>query len=87
MVLVRHLGPWTARRLPLVLCGHTHGGQVVVPFAGPVIGMSRFGSRCAAGHFTIGATQLVVSRGLGEEAVPLRLFCRPEIVLVTLREG
>ncbi len=73
------------RGIPLVLSGHLHGGQVVIPFAGPVVGMSKFGTRFAWGHFHIGNTQLIVSRGLGEEGVPLRLFCPPEIVVLTLR--
>lgn len=75
----------TARRIPLMLSGHLHGGQVVIPFAGPVVGMSKYGTRFAWGHFHVGETQLIVSRGLGEEGVPLRLFCPPEIVVVTLR--
>ncbi len=74
-----------ARRVPLVLSGHLHGGQVVIPFAGPVVGMSEFGTRFAWGHFRVGDTRLIVSRGLGEEGVPLRLFCPPEVVVVTLR--
>jgi len=74
-----------ARQIPLMLSSHLHGGQVVVPFAGPAVGMSRYGTRFAWGHFHMGATHLVMSRGLGEEALPLRLFCPPEIVLVTLR--
>jgi predicted MPP superfamily phosphohydrolase len=73
------------RRIPLVLSGHLHGGQVVIPFAGPVVGMSKFGTRFAWGHHQIGPTHLIVSRGLGEEAVPLRLFCPPEILVVILR--
>ncbi len=76
-----------ARRVPLVVSGHLHGGQIVAPFGGPIVGMSRFGTRFASGRFALGETQLVVSRGLGEEAVPLRLFCRPEIVVITLRRG
>ncbi len=74
-----------AHGIPLMLSGHLHGGQVVWPFAGPVVGMSKFGTRLAWGHHRVGATHLVVSRGLGEEAIPLRLFCPPEIVVVTLR--
>jgi hypothetical protein len=74
-----------ARGIPLVLSGHLHGGQVVWPFAGPVVGMSKFGTRFAWGQSQIGQTHLVVSRGLGEEAIPLRLFCPAEIVVVTLR--
>jgi predicted MPP superfamily phosphohydrolase len=73
------------RGVPLMLSGHLHGGQIVVPFAGPALGMSRFGTRFAWGSWRVGPTQLIVSRGLGEEALPIRLFCPPEIVLLTLR--
>jgi predicted MPP superfamily phosphohydrolase len=73
------------RGVTLMLSGHLHGGQIVVPFAGPALGMSRFGTRFAWGSWRVGQTQLVVSRGLGEEALPVRLFCPPEIVLLTLR--
>jgi predicted MPP superfamily phosphohydrolase len=79
------IGEAMSRGIPLVLSGHLHGGQVVVPFAGPVVGMSKYGTRFAWGRFGLKGTQLVVSRGLGEEAIPLRLFCPPEIVIVTLR--
>jgi len=76
-----------ARQIPLMLSGHLHGGQVVIPFAGPVVGMSKYGTRFAWGQHTIGSTQLIVTRGLGEESFPFRLFCSPEIVVVTLRAG
>jgi hypothetical protein len=76
-----------ARGVDLVLAGHLHGGQIVIPFAGPAVGMSRFGTRFTSGLWRVGSTHLVVSRGLGEEGIPLRLFCPPEIVLVTLRAG
>lgn len=89
VVLLSHspdiVGEVAERGVSLMLSGHLHGGQVVIPFAGPAVGMSKFGTRFAWGHFRVGPTQLVVSRGLGEEAVPLRLFCPPEIVVVTLR--
>lgn len=89
VILLSHspdiLGAAVERGIPLVLSGHLHGGQVVIPFAGPVVGMSKHGTRFAGGHHVHGSTHLVVSRGLGEEAIPLRLFCPPEIVVVTLR--
>jgi predicted MPP superfamily phosphohydrolase len=75
------------KHITLMLAGHLHGGQVVIPFAGPVVGMSKFGTRFAEGHFLVGPTHLVVSRGLGEESVPGRLFCAPEILVVTLRRA
>jgi predicted MPP superfamily phosphohydrolase len=89
VILLSHspdiIGRAAARGVALVLSGHLHGGQVVVPFAGPAIGMSRYGTRFAAGRWRVGQTTLVVTRGVGEEAVPLRLWCPPEVLLVTLR--
>jgi predicted MPP superfamily phosphohydrolase len=89
VVLLSHspdiVGEVAGRGIPLMLSGHLHGGQIVVPFAGPALGMSRYGTRFAWGSWRVGPTQLVVSRSLGEEALPIRLFCPPEIVLLTLR--
>jgi predicted MPP superfamily phosphohydrolase len=89
VILLSHspdiIGKAAERGVALVLSGHLHGGQVVVPFAGPAIGMSRYGTRFAAGRWRVGQTTLIVTRGVGEEAVPLRLWCPPEVLLVTLR--
>lgn len=72
----------------LLLAGHTHGGQVQLPFLGPVITLSRVPRSWAAGRVTRpdGST-LIVSRGVGMErgAAPrLRFGCRPELVIVDL---
>lgn len=73
----------------LVLSGHTHGGQVCVPFWGPIITLSRVARGVAAGGLhRVGLVQLLVSRGLGWEghvAPRVRLFCRPHLILVDLR--
>jgi predicted MPP superfamily phosphohydrolase len=75
----------------LLLAGHTHGGQVVVPFFGPPITLSRLPRRHAAGGLTrYGPTWLHVSRGIGMErltAPQIRFFCPPEISLIELRAG
>ena len=69
----------------LVLCGHTHGGQIRVPGWGAPLRHSRLVSRRQAdGVFDVGGTQVVVSRGFGTAHVPLRFACRPEIGLLTL---
>jgi len=73
------------RRVGLVLCGHTHGGQVSIPFVGPPIVPSRYGKKYAAGLVRTPHTQVYVSRGLGTISVPVRFNCRPEIVFLTLR--
>lgn len=62
----------------LMLSGHTHGGQVVLPVIGPVYSPSRYGVSFAAGLFPAGRTVLHVSRGIGGKD-PLRWNCMPEI--------
>ncbi|MFN2185323.1 MAG: metallophosphoesterase [Anaerolineae bacterium] len=67
----------------LFLAGHTHGGQIRLPFLGPIVTYSRYGSRYAAGLFQEGDTTMHVSRGLGFEGSWLpraRFLCPPEIV-------
>lgn len=71
-------------RVGLVLSGHTHGGQVNVPFLGPPLVPSRYGQKYASGLVKTPHTQVYVSRGLGTISIPIRFNCRPEIVLVEL---
>jgi len=70
-------------RVGLVLSGHTHGGQVRIPFyGGPV--PSRFGTKYLKGLIQGPVAQVYVSRGLGTVSVPFRFRARPEIALLTL---
>lgn len=75
-------------RVDLVVAGHTHGGQVVLPGFGPLITQSRVPRAVAAGGLhQIGEQRIYVSRGIGCErghAPRVRLFCPPEITLLTL---
>jgi predicted MPP superfamily phosphohydrolase len=91
-ILLAHF-PDTADRLPeglfqLVLSGHTHGGQICLPYPG---GKVRFGDLGVPappyleGCFELPGTTLVVSRGLGTTFVPFRFFARPEASLLVLR--
>ena len=77
-----------APRADLIVAGHTHGGQVVVPFFGPPITLSRVPRHVAAGGLhDVGGRALYVSRGAGLErnqAPPLRLLCPPEVSVLTL---
>jgi predicted MPP superfamily phosphohydrolase len=71
----------------LYLAGHTHGGQVRLPFYGAIITMSAYGKRFEAGQYRVGATTLYVSRGIGMEGLRLprvRFLCPPEIVVIDL---
>ncbi len=74
----------------LYLAGHTHGGQICLPWYGALITMSKFGKKYESGLFSMGGTIMYVSRGLGTEGgvMPeLRLFCRPEITVLDLERG
>ena len=70
----------------LILSGHTHGGQISLPFIGaPVRFVNEF--KYLRGYYRRGATQLYVSRGTGTVGLPVRLGARPEIALLRLRRG
>jgi hypothetical protein len=70
----------------LVLCGHAHGGQWRIPFTN--IGIFSPGQglfpKLISGIHSCGETQIVISRGLGNSECPIRLFNRPEVVVITL---
>ncbi|MDO8756682.1 MAG: hypothetical protein Q7J64_01610 [Elusimicrobiota bacterium] len=72
----------------LIFSGHTHGGQVCLPFWGPVVTLTNVARKIAAGGLhRIGQVQMLVSRGLGWEghvAPRVRTFCRPHLILVEL---
>lgn len=78
------LDAWRALRADGMLSGHTHGGQVSLPWIGPPISHSRFGRKYLGGvaqgpHFPV-----VVSRGLGMAMLPVRFGVPPEFVEITL---
>ena len=72
------------RRVDLMLSGHNHGGQVVLPGIGPVYAPSRFGVRYIGGVYWENPTLLHVTRGISGQ-YPLRLNCRPELTKLILR--
>lgn len=79
-----------AHEIDLYLCGHTHGGQIRLPFVGPMLTSSRLGRRYVMGHYHEAKTHLYVSRGVGFEglgAPRVRFLCPPEITLVQLDAG
>ena len=74
------------RAVPMILCGHTHGGQVVLPFYGPPLTYTEVGRRHASGWSSLGQTRMYTCRGLSSHQ-SLRFLCRPEIAVFTLRAG
>lgn len=73
--------------IKLVLSGHTHGGQVVVPGLGAPYLPSKFGNRYRAGLVRDGERLTYVTRGVGVLVAPIRINCPPEVTLITLYRG
>ena len=76
---------WAKQRgFDLMLAGHNHGGQVRLPWIGPILSPSRYGARYASGLFEEGPTLLHVSRGIAGTH-PLRIHCQPELAKLVLK--
>lgn len=71
-------------RVALTVAGHTHGGQIRVPFIWESFVPSMYGARFAYGHVVEQGRHLIVSGGLGTSMIPVRLGVPPEIVHITL---
>ena len=67
----------------LMLAGHTHGGQIRIPFA-PALFLPAMGIKYVSGMYTLNGMQLYVNRGLGTMHLPFRFNCPPELTLLTL---
>lgn len=66
----------------LILAGHTHGGQVVIPLLGPVLTASAYGSKYVYGLIEENGKRMLVTRGIGTSILPIRFNCPPEIVVI-----
>jgi uncharacterized protein len=69
----------------LQLSGHSHGGQVRLPFYGHIVTPS-YSKKYVKGHYTLagGKLQLYVNRGIGVSVYPIRFWCRPELTVFTM---
>ena len=72
-----------AGRAPLILAGHTHGGQVRIPFL-PVLWLPRDSGRFLEGWYEENGSKMYVSRGIGTSTLPIRFMCRPELDIITV---
>ncbi|MGI4789634.1 MAG: metallophosphoesterase [Janthinobacterium lividum] len=86
------------RGVDVVLSGHTHGGQIRLPWYGALYTHSLLGRRMSDGYYSRrrlrhaigirpGRTQLYVTRGIGISGLALRFLTRPELTIITLRRG
>ena len=92
VLLVSHEPDYTedlpAGIVDLTLCGHTHGGQVTLFGKWAFHVPSKYGQKYRTGVVKNQATTVIISNGVGTSTIPpIRLFCRPQIVVVTLRRG
>lgn len=71
----------------VVISGHTHGGQVCWPWGTPLAMVDKkVPRRYASGMVDIAGQRTYVTRGLGTSLLPIRLFCRPELTILTLAQ-
>ena len=90
-ILLCHF-PGIARRIPagafhLILAGHYHAGQIVVPLPGGSFNLAHPRIRDVQGVFRFGPSALHVSPGLGTTFVPFRFFARPEVTELVVRSS
>ena len=90
-ILLCHF-PAIARRLEsasfhLVLAGHLHAGQIVVPLPGGKLRLAHLRARDVEGIYRHGQTVLHVSPGIGTTFVPFRFFARPEVTELVVRSS
>jgi predicted MPP superfamily phosphohydrolase len=79
------LFPRVPERVALTLSGHTHGGQVAVPFLRRPMLPSYYGERYARGHIVENGRHLLVTSGVGTSGIPVRFLAPPEVLHLTLR--
>lgn len=71
----------------LIFAGHAHGGQIRFPFINGLYAPNQgFFPEYSGGMYTLEDTSMIVSRGLGNSVIPLRIFNQPEIILVTINK-
>jgi predicted MPP superfamily phosphohydrolase len=78
------IAPNMPPEVSLLLAGHTHCGQVVLPLLGPISEVSRYGARYRCGIRREGGRTVVVTAGLGTSGGPFRLGAPPDLWLLTL---
>jgi uncharacterized protein len=69
-------------KVDLTLAGHTHGGQVNLPFVGALVVPSSYGNKYAQGLIEENGKKMFVTKGIGTSILPVRFNCLPEIVVI-----
>lgn len=71
----------------LILAGHTHGGQIYIPFIGAPVVPSKYGTKFAERMINDGKNLMIITKGLGTSILPIRINSIPEIVLIDYHES
>ena len=69
----------------VTISGHTHGGQLVLPFVGALVVPSAYGNRYASGLVVENNRTIFITKGIGTSILPVRFNCLPEIVVITFK--
>ncbi|KJU85391.1 metallophosphoesterase [Candidatus Magnetobacterium bavaricum] len=75
------------KKIDVVLAGHTHGGQVVFPFIGAPFLPSTLGQKYISGVVKDGVRQTYITTGVGNNMIPMRYNCPPEVAIITLKSS
>lgn len=80
------LDTYSEFKVNLVLCGHAHGGQIKIPFIGPLYapGQGWFPAM-TSGIYDKDDTSMIISRGIGNSNFPFRINNRPELIIINLQ--
>ena len=79
----QNISNYAAAGTDYVITGHAHGGQMVLPGIGPLVAPDQgFGPEYTSGVVEENGTKMIISRGLGNSIIPVRLFDFPEIVVI-----
>ena len=87
VILLTHspdIFPGVPPRVALTIAGHTHGGQVYIPFIGRPVVPSKYGQRYAKGLVEENGRQLFVGSGIGTSILPVRFLTPPEVSILKL---
>ena len=76
--------PQVPQTVPILIAGHTHGGQVNIPLIGTPIVPSRFGAKYTSGYVFENGHHMFVTTGIGTSILPVRFRVTPEIVILTI---
>ena len=77
--------PQVPQIVPILIAGHTHGGQVNIPLIGTPIVPSSFGPKYTSGHIFENGHHMFVTTGIGTSILPVRFRVPPEIVILTIK--